>query len=145
MKDVMDPLCNSWFGLLDGQVSYSGTEVKVYPGDPDNADYSHHIIIRAESENDRSNKHSFSKSAVVIIEIVTIHSVKINKSIVNNISDQVTQLVFPTRKQALPVLNGLQITNVIPESATFLEEDDGVRKYHRKLIRFNHRVTQTTT
>lgn len=142
MKNVMDALLNSWFALLDGNLSFDSREVKVYPTDADNSDDFHHVIIRAESETDESNKTSFVTKAVVIIEIVTVHSVSINKSVANNIDNQVRELLFPTRHHNLPALNGLQITNVIPQGGSYLDEDDGTKKYYRKVTRYNHRITQ---
>lgn len=143
MIDVMDPLLNSWFDLFDGNISYDGSEVKVYPGDPANDDYNHHIVLRAESETDDSNKSTFVTKPVIVLDIVTVHPVSINKSVVNNIYGQCMALLFPTRKHALPPLQNLQITNVIPNGGSYLEEDDGTRKYHRKTTRFIHRITQT--
>lgn len=142
MKDALDPLLNSWFDLLEDQLTFDSKPVIVYPGDPANNDYFHHVILRAESETDSSNKSLFVTKPVITVDIVTVHPVSINKSVVNNIKNQVLQLLYPTRKCALPPLVGLQITNVIPESSTYLENDDGTRKYHRNVTRFIHRITQ---
>lgn len=144
MKNVMDQILDSWFELLNGNITYNGSPVPVYPGDPANAYYGHHIILRGESETDNSNKTSFVTKPVVVVDIVTVHPVSINKSVVNNIDDQVRQLLFPARQHDLPALDGLQITVVIPQSANYLEDDDGVRRYHRKITRFIHRIAQTS-
>ncbi len=143
MIDVMDPLCDAWFTLLNREVSYGGNPVNVYPGDPANDDYNHHIVIRAESSSDESNKSTFVTNAVIVLDIVTVHETSINKSIVNDIKGQVSQLIFPTRKPALPALTNLQVTNISLTNTSYLEEDDGTRKYHRCEMRFSHRITQT--
>jgi hypothetical protein len=141
-KNVMNPLIESWFSLLNGNLSYNSIPVNVYPEDPDNNDTNHHVLIRAESETDDSNKHSFITRPVIVIDIITFHDVSINRTIVDNIDEQIRELVFPTRKCALPPLNGLQITNVIPEGGSYLTEDDGTKRVYRKTTRFIHRITQ---
>ena len=143
MKEVMDPLCNSWYALLNGNLSYDTREVKVYPEDADNDDSFHHVLIRAESETDNSNKSVFVRRPVIIIEIVTKFDGLINTSVARNIGDQIRGLVFPTRKCALPPLTGLQITNVELQSSNPLKDDDGVKRIYRIVNRFIHRITQT--
>lgn len=143
MIDVIDPLCDSWFELLSGALTFNSVPVNVYPGDPANDDYGHHVIVRAESTSDESNKSTFVTNAVVILDVIAVHETSIDKSIVNNIKGQILQLVFPSRKPALPALTNMQITNVTLTGATYLEEDDGTRKYHRCEMRFSQRITQT--
>lgn len=141
-KNVMNPLVESWLSLLDGQLTYNSIAVNVYPEDPDNNEQNHHVLIRPESETDDSNKHSFITRPVIVIDIITYHDVSINRTIVDNIDDQIRGLLFPTRKCALPALQDLQITNVIPEGGSYLTEDDGTKRIYRKTTRFIHRITQ---
>ncbi len=137
----MDALLNAWYDLLNGQITYNSVPVKIYPGDPANDDYGHHVIIRAESETDASNGSSFMLNSVVGIEIVTVFPVSIDKSVVNDIDNQIRQLLFPTRQCAL-VTDGFQILNVRLLSSTYLDDDDGVRKYYRKETRFFHLLNE---
>jgi hypothetical protein len=78
---------------------------------------------------------------VVGIEIVTVFPVSIDKSVVNDIDNQIRQLLFPTRQCAL-VTDGFQILNVRLLSSTYLDDDDGVRKYYRKETRFFHLLNE---
>ena len=141
-KNVMNPLVESWFSLLDGNLTYNSIDVNVYMEDPDNDEENHHVLIRAESETDDSNKHSFITRPVIVIDIITYHPVSINRAVVDNIDDQIRGLVFPTRKHDLPPLQDLQITNVIPEGGSYLTEDDGTKRIYRKTTRYTHRITQ---
>lgn len=143
MKNVMTPLIDSWFELLDGNLTYAGKAVNVCKEDASNEEDYHHVEIRAEGETDDSNKTSFVTNPVIIIEIVTVHGVSVKRSVVDAIDDQIRELLFPARQCALPVLSGLQISNVIPQSSTYLKEDDGTKKYYRKITRFIHRILQT--
>lgn len=142
MKNVMQQLVDSWYDLLDVNLSYDSREVKVYKEDADSEDDFHFVEIRAESETDSSNKQSFVTNPVVIIDIITVHAVNVKRSVVDEIDDQIRELLFPTRQCALPALTGLQILNVKPQSATYLNEDDGTKKYYRKITRFIHTIYQ---
>lgn len=144
MKNVMQQLVDSWFALLDGNLTYDSTPVKVYKEDAANSDTFHFVEIMAEGETDASNKSSFVTNAVVVIDIITVHPVSVKRSVADNIDDQIRQLLFPTRQCALPALTGLQISNVVPRNSTYLNQDDGTKKYYRKIIRFSHRINQIT-
>ena len=146
MEDIMDQLVNSWYDLLNGNLTYDSRQVKVSGVDAANDNSFHHVEIRPESEAFDFNKRSFVTNAVIVLDIVTVHSVAVNKSIVNNIYNQVMQLVFPARPggHALPALTGLQISTITPQGGSYLEEDDGTKKYYRKVIRFIHRINQTS-
>jgi hypothetical protein len=145
MKNVMQSLVNSWFELLDGNLSYDGHDVNVYKEDADNTDAFHHVEIKAESETDDSNKTAFVTNAVVTIDIVTVHPVSVQRSIVDSIDDQIRGLLFPTgRQHALPALTDLQISTVKAQGGSYLKDDDGTKRYYRKVTRFIHRINQTS-
>gem|GEM_PF-5782691 len=138
----MKPLVDAWFDLLGGNLEYDSTEVPVFKEDPPNYIAGHYVLIQAESETDDSNKTSFITNPVVVIDIVTVHSVSVQRSVVDIIDDQIRELVWPTRKCAL-ITTGFQISNVTPSSANYLEEDTGSDpRYYRKVTRFTHRINQ---
>lgn len=141
-KNVMSPLVGSWLSLLDGQLTYNSRAVNVYAEDPDNTEDYHHVLIRAESETDNSPKRNFITRPVVTIDIITLHPVSINRTVVDDIDDQIKGLAFPVDRQALPALNGLQITNVVAENSSYLTDQDGTQRIYRKITRFIHRITQ---
>lgn len=142
MKNVMEQLTDAWYELLNGNLTYGSKEVKVYSEDADNNDTFHHVEIKAESETDDSNKTSFVTNPVIVIDIVTVHSIAVKKSVVNDIDNQIRELLFPTRSCALPLLDGLQVTLVKPQGGTYLNDFDGTKKYYRKVTRYQHRITQ---
>lgn len=142
MKNVTEQLTNAWFDLLNGNLTYGGNTVHVYHEDAANDDKFHHVEIKAESETGDSNKTLFVTNPVIVIDIITVHPVAVKKSIANDIDNQIRELLFPTRKCALPALNGLQITNVEPQGGSYLNEYDGTKKYYRKVTRWKHRITQ---
>lgn len=141
MKNVMKPVIDAWFNLLDGNLSYESSQVPVFKEDPANYTAGHYVLLQAESETDDSNKTSFVTNPVVVVDIVTVHSIGVKRSVADAIDDQIREIVWPTRKCAL-VTTGFQISNVTPSSANYLEEDDGSKRYYRKVTRFTHRVNQ---
>lgn len=150
MINTMDKLLDSWFDLLDGNITYSGKSVKVYKEDtPEDLDTTptvseHYILLRAEGESDQSNKRSFVFDSVVIVDIVTKFNNNINRSVVENIDGQVTALVLPTHQTGLGTQSGMQILNVERETSNYLAETDNKDKYYRKVSRYNSRILQTS-
>lgn len=142
MKNVMKPLIDAWFTLLDGRLTYNATAVNVYKQDTGVSDGFHYVLLRAESETDDSNKAMFITKPIVIVDIVTVHGPAIQRSIVDEIDDQIREALFPTRSPALVTI-GFQISNVVAQSSTYLTDSDGVKKYYRKVTRFSHRLNQT--
>lgn len=141
MKNVMKPVIDAWFDLLDGNIVIGDDVIPVFKEDPANYTTGHYVLLQAESETDDSNKTAFVTNPVVVVDIVTVHSVSVKRSVVESIDDQIRQIVWPTRKCAL-VTTGFQISNVTPSSANYLEEDDGSKRYYRKVTRFTHRINQ---
>lgn len=141
MKNVMKPLVDAWFDLLDGNLTYGGQEVKVYKEDAANNNTFHYVLLRAESETDDSNKATFVTRAVVIVDIITVHPVSVKRSIVDEIDDQIRELIFPTRQHAL-VTDDFQILNVSPVSSMYLNDFDGTKKIYRKITRFINRINE---
>lgn len=147
----MDKLLDSWFDLLDGNITYSGKTVKVYKEDtPEDLDESptqseHYILLMAEGEIDQSNKRSFVNDTVVIVDIVTRFNNNINRSVVDNIDGQIGALILTAPFQdGLSSQSGMQILNVKRESANYLHESDNIKKYYRKISRYNSRILQTS-
>lgn len=144
MKNVTKQLVDAWFDLLDGNLTYNSTAVNVYKEDPANDEDYHHVLIRAESETDDSNKQLFVTVPVVIIDIITLHSVSIKRSIVDDIDDQIRELIFPSRRHGLTNPAGLQIVSVKPANSLYLPDDDGTKRIYRKITRYSHSILETT-
>ena len=144
MKNVTKQLVNAWFDLLDGNLTYNSRTVKVYKEDSPNTEDYHHVLIRAESETDDSNKQLFVTVPVIIIDIITLHDVSVKRSIVDDIDNQIRELIFPTRRHGLTDPTDLQIVKVIPSSSMYLPDDDGVKRIYRKITRYSHSILETT-
>lgn len=151
MISTMNKLLDSWFDLLDGNITYSGKTVKVYKEDtPEDLDETatqseHYILLMAEGETDQSNKRSFVNDTVVLVDIVTKFNNNVNRTVVDNIDGQIGALILTAPYQTgLGTQSGMQILNVKRESANYLHEGDNIKKYYRKVSRYNSRILQTS-
>ena len=150
MINTMGRLLDAWHALLSGSLSYSGKSVMVFkedaPIDFGSAAISeHYVLLRAEGESDQSNKRSFVNDTVVIVDIVTKHTININRSVVENIDGQITALALTAPfRTGLSAQAGMQILNVTRETSNYLAESNNTEKTYRKVSRYNSRILQTS-
>ena len=141
MINVMAPLMDSWQELIDSSIS-----VPVFKEGsvPENL-HSHYVELRAESESEDDTKQSFRSDAVVITDIVTVFNVAVDRSVAERIDNEIKVLLksVPGVHNLQPQ-TGMQILSVVPESSLYFEEVGGGKKYYRKLVRYAHRIIQTT-
>jgi len=130
-------LMDSYFELLDGNITYDSAIIKVYKEDAPSSTNTHYVLLRAEGLTDSSNNDRFEFQSIVVVDVVTVHKTNVNRSIADNISDQIFNLIFPVKNvNNLPVQSGIQILNVKLDTSTYLYEDDDVSKYYRHVMRF---------
>jgi hypothetical protein len=138
MKNVTGKIMNAWYELLNGNIS-----VPVYRTDAPPTEEGNYLLLRAESDSDNSNNHSFVTNPVIITEVITKFSARIDDGLAGEIDDEVGTLVKPTSAtHALPVQDDIQIVDVRRSNATYINEDDGTFRYHRLITRNLHRVVQ---
>ena len=134
---------NAYYQCLNGNVTYGGQDVNVYGVGVAQDERFHYIHLRPESENDLSNKSSFVTSAVIVVDIYTVHEGSIDYSVVEDIDRQVRQLLFPTRTTTgLADASGMQITISKMENSVYLDGFNGTRHEYRKVTRFFNRINQ---
>jgi len=139
MINVTNRLLNSWFELLNGNLS-----VPVYRYDAPAIETGNYVLLRTESDADDSNNQKFVSIPVVITEVVTKFSTMINDSLAVEIDEEIGELLYPTTPahHALPAQDDIQIVSVTRRDATYLPEDDGANRYLRLVTRNVHRVEQ---
>jgi hypothetical protein len=140
MINVLNPLMTAWYSLLSGNVNVPVYRVDV-PGDA--TDY---VIIRPESDSDRSNNTQFHSNAVIVTEVVTRFGSGelINDSAAHDIDGLIANLVLPnTSTHSLPVQAGIQVISIKRQNIQTVAEDDGQYRYYRVITRNIHRIRQT--
>lgn len=137
--NVTNKIMRAWYQMLHGNIS-----VPVYRVDAPASEEGNYVLLRVESETDRTNNAKFVTSPVIITEVVTRYKVSIKDGDAADIDSEIATLLFPSVGQlGLPAQEDIQITTVTRSSATYLPEDDGTFKYHRLITRNVHRVVQT--
>lgn len=142
MNNYVGELIKAYYHCLNGNITYNGQAVNVYRVGVESDERFHYIQLRAESENDQSDKTKFVTNPVVVIDIYTVHEGSIDESVVQDIDNQVRQLLFPTRTTTGLIVTGFQVTITRMENSTYLDGFNGVRHEYRKITRFFNRLNQ---
>jgi hypothetical protein len=139
MISVDDKVMNAWQELLDGSIS-----VPVYiEGSVPDDEVGNYVELRLESESQDDTKQSFQSDVVIITDIITRFSIAPNRSVASGIDNEIKTLVKTTPALInLVSSSDIQIVNVIPTDASFLQEYESGIIYYRKIVRYTHRVVQ---
>lgn len=147
MKNPGHQLKTAWYNKLNGNITISAAQVKVFREDADAAPGNYYVVLRMESSTNESPADAHMTRPIMITHIVTRFSGQtgIKDDILESIDDQIKVLVIPTaNNDGLTDPTGFQILNVSPQSESYLTEDDGQYKYYQKIIRWEHQVVQTS-
>lgn len=145
MINVLNKVMDSWYALLNGNLSIDGTTIPVYRVDAPSDAPSFYVVIRPESSTDVSNNHSFVTNPVIISEVVTKFpsGELIRDDIAARIDSLIANLISPTPSSiGLSAQSGIQIVSVKRSEETYLPEDDGSNRYYRIITRNTMRVKQ---
>ena len=142
MRNVTGKLMDSWYELLNGSLNNS---VPVYIESVPNNAPSSYVILRSEGETEvERNKKTWIKEAVIIADVVTSFDTNelINTSIVDGIDNEIGVLLAdsPGVHNLTPQADMI-INQINDETTQYLQEDDGEKRYYRKLTRYNHLIT----
>ena len=135
---------NSWYELLNGNITYNTQPVNVYRTDVFVTEDNHHIIIRVESRTNDNNNRRFVDQPVIITEVVTKFRAAIDDGVAGEIDEQIERLLYQSTPglHSLPPQDDIVITAVNRQNATYLPEDDGTFRYNRLITRNVHRVVR---
>jgi len=133
-------LIQSWYDLLNGNLS-----CEVYKEDAPEGLITNYVLIRAEGGIWKGNKRAFADDNIVIIDIVTMFENNINRDVCEDIDSVIQGLLFDSPSKCnLSAQSGIEIENVYRQTTSYLPEDNGIKKYYRKVSRYSHRILQTT-
>ena len=102
---------------------------------PDDEDGNYiELRVESESEVDRNDKKSWLKEVIVIADIVTVFDTMVNPDIANGIDNEIGVLLCttPFSGHNLTAQTGMQINRLQIDDATYLQEDDGTKKFIEK-------------
>ena len=133
----------AFFQALDGVLSYQGKAVPVYDTFSDEDNGAHQVMLTNQTSTDTSDKYSFAWDCTLVIDVVTRTKGTGNKSIADNISEQITNIIQPDRKTiGLTIDNPFQLLNLQLQSTRYLEEQTPSRYMVRKLLTYSFRIVQ---
>ncbi len=138
MKNVNGQILKAWYELLNGNIS-----VPVYRTDAPANETGNYVLLRVESDLERSNNHSFVTAPVIITEVITKFSDSIDDGLAIEIDNEIGMaLKSRPGTHNLPSQEDVEIVDVRRSNATYINEDDGTYRYHRLITRNLHRVVQ---
>lgn len=141
MIDVDGKLLDSWQELLDGVISVPFYKIGAVPEEEEG----NYVEAYVEGGNGDDTKHSFASDVVVITNIVTRFNLAVDTSVANGIDNEIKSLIRPDHGvHGLVEQSGMQILNVKFSNGHGLQEYDSGKKYYRKVVRYKHRIVQTT-
>ncbi len=135
---IEESITEAWSSVLTNNVTVAGYTFPVYRTNAATAERSHYILLRKEGGAPTLNKAIFLRTFVLIVEVVTVFGVIINDKLVDDADDILKSLAMTS-----PTSNNLGVSGLVQVdsgSPIYLDEDDGSRKYYRKITRFVHQV-----
>lgn len=137
MDNVSKIIRQAYYDALDGNIS-----VNVYKEDVPFDEANHHVVIRIESETDGTHKAGFVTNPIVITDVIGVFTSSIDPDVVDDIDGEIRAILKPDVSATL-VSSGVLISNIRPVTSTIISEDDGTKRYYRKITRWEQRISHT--
>lgn len=119
--------------------------INAHKEDVPEAESEAYVLIRIESETNRSNARHFVWDVIAITDAVVPFHNSINMAEVDTLDGEVRAALKERIGSTFAATADLQFVSLRPETTTYLSEDDGTKKYGRKITRWAVRVTQLST
>jgi hypothetical protein len=137
MNNVSKHIRQAYYDALNG------ISVEVYKEDVPEGYSDHHVVIRVESETDDSNRGGFITNHIVITDVVGVFSNSVDPDVVDDIDNEIRNILLPVNGALEISASGIQIRNVRAESSSTFSEDDGTKRYFRKVTRWTQRISHS--
>ncbi len=142
MKDVKTSLQGAYYTLLNGNITYSGSNVPVYDvmNVPQEPDYPH-VLITDYTQIDDSDKTSFGEELTIDLEVIDRATQRASRAGLFSVINQVKQIIR-VRPEAFSV-SGWNIFNTILDTEiTIPKEFDGTYIYFGSRLTFRHSIEE---
>lgn len=138
MNNVSKQIRQAYYNALNGNIS-----VNVYKEDTPETEEDHHVVIRVESETGTAHSSGYVTNPVVVVEIVGVFLNSVDPDEVDDIDDEIKAILKPDVHTRTFNIAGIQVSNIKAESSTLISEDDGTKRYYRKITRWTQRISHT--
>lgn len=115
----------------------NGISVDVFKEDVPASHSGNFVVVRLESQTGTGNNDIFIYKPVVIIEVVAIGINSVTPEIADDIYSEVMTRLKPLPSSTLVLADG-QHVSMRPGEPTYLTEDDGTKRYHRIISRWQN-------
>ncbi|MGN6436874.1 MAG: hypothetical protein ACTHMM_10090 [Agriterribacter sp.] len=143
---MIDPgkyIRKAFFSALDGHVIYDGKVIPVFDTFSDEDEGKFQIMLTNQTGSNTSDKQHFTGDHTLVIDIVTKTKGSGNKEIADNIAEQITQIIQPTRTTTgLTIDTPFQLLNLRLQNSSYLEEGTKSHFIVRKLLTYAFRIVQ---
>ena len=137
MKDPTSELHTSYFNLLNGAVSVNGTEIPVYKWEkPGNET---RVEIATTTMEDASSKDTYILEVLQDITIVSSLRIPDERTVADQISNEVTQLVV---SKVLMTMDSFEMLNASLTGAEVFEDETYDNTTYRKELTFKHIIVE---
>lgn len=147
MKDYGYHIRQGYFNAINGLITYEGGTIPVIDEKLDHQLTEHDIYIKLSTQNDQqvNNKCYFAATCEVVADIVHRTKSVGGKMVVDDISDQMLTLLFPTPKTTtVTVPDPMQLSYARFENASTSPLRDVPGGFIQiKTLTFSNRVAQT--
>lgn len=142
MKDPKADLQEAYYDLLNGNISFSGSNVPVYDVNnvPQTPDYPH-ILITDFTQIDESDKTVFAESITVDLEIIDRATQRASRAGVFSVASQIKQIIR-VRPEAFSITDWNIYNTILDTEITIPKEFDGNYIYFGSRLTFRHSAEQ---
>lgn len=143
MTEPSQYIRKAFYQALKDEITYGGSIVPVYESFSDEDNGAHQVMLTNQTGSNRDDKCSFAGEHTIVIDIVTRMKGSGNSAIADNISEQITYILQPTRKTTgITIDSPFQLLNLKLESVRYLTEEMPSRFMVRKLLTYSFRIVQ---
>lgn len=138
MEDIKTKLQTAYYSLLNGNITYSGTNVPVYDvmGVPQTPVYPH-ILLTDYTQIDESDKSSFGEEITVDIEVIDRSTQIASRAGVFSVVNQIKGIIR-VRPEAFSVTGWNVFNTILDTEITIPKEFDGTYVYFGSRLTFRH-------
>lgn len=142
MKDPKADLQEAYYGLLNGNISFSSANVPVYDVNsvPQTPDYPH-ILLTDFTQIDASDKTVFAEDITVDLEVIDRATQRASRAGVFSVVNQIKQIIR-VRPEAFDLTDWNIYNTILDTEITIPKEFDGNYIYFGSRLTFRHSAEQ---
>jgi len=145
MRDPNKIFRDAVMQALNGNLTYDGSDVKVFNEQAEPGNNNTYVIVSSQSSAQEPNFSGFGHQGMLLMDIITKQAHLVTKDIVDNVSEQITTILFPSvQANGLAPQSGFQINCLAVESMNYMPmRISNTKTIIKKLIRLTAKISQS--